>query len=390
MKHGCSIEKKGIGGSDAGSICGLNPYSTAISVFQDKTQLQAEEKADNEAMRQGRDLEEYVARRFTEETGKKVRRANAIFYKEEQPFMLANVDRLIVGENAGLECKTASAYSADKWKDGHIPESYEIQCHHYMAVTGADAWYIACVILGKEFIWYKIERDEEIIQMLIRLETEFWNDHVLANKMPAPDGSKAAEELLAKYYKNSDPDKSVALVGFDEKLKRRAEIAALQDKLDQEKKQIEQEVKVYMEDAEQADSDSFSVSWKSVVSNRVDSKKLKADYPDVYQKCVKTSESRRFTVKEIAEEDRGNGSKGCINRKSRRKRSGKTDKIHEYRRYDQGYGAGDQKSAASGDHTRKIYKDGPFCAEYHSETCRVQPDVFPRSFDECSTAGVGT
>ena len=63
--------------------------------------------------------------------------------------MLANVDRLIVGENAGLECKTASAYSADKWKDGHIPESYEIQCHHYMAVTGADAWYIACVILGR-------------------------------------------------------------------------------------------------------------------------------------------------------------------------------------------------------------------------------------------------
>lgn len=292
--------KKGIGGSDAGSICGLNPYSTAISVFQDKTQLQAEEKADNEAMRQGRDLEEYVARRFTEETGKKVRRANAIFYKEEQPFMLANVDRLIVGENAGLECKTASAYSADKWKDGHIPESYEIQCHHYMAVTGADAWYIACVVLGREFIWHKIERDEETIQMLMQIESDFWNNNVLANKMPAPDGSKAAEELLSKYYKNSDPDKSVALVGFDEKLKRRAAISALQDKLDQEKKQIEQEVKVYMEDAERADSDSFSVSWKSVVSNRVDSKKLKADYPDVYQKCVKTSESRRFTVKEIA------------------------------------------------------------------------------------------
>ena len=118
--------------------------------------------------------------------------------------------------------------------------------------------------------------------------------------MPAPDGSKAAEELLAKYYGSSDPEKTVSLVGFDEKLKRRAEIAALQDKLDQEKKQIEQEVKVYMEDAERADSDSFSVSWKSVVSNRVDSKKLKADYPDVYQKCVKSSESRRFVVKEIA------------------------------------------------------------------------------------------
>ena len=69
--------KLGIGGSDAGSICGLNPYSSAIAVFQDKTQKEAGEKEDNEAMRQGRDLEEYVARRFMEETGKKVRRANA-------------------------------------------------------------------------------------------------------------------------------------------------------------------------------------------------------------------------------------------------------------------------------------------------------------------------
>lgn len=292
--------KKGIGGSDAGAICGLNPYATAISVFIDKTQPQAGAKEDNEAMRQGRDLEEYVARRFSEETGKKVRRANSIFYQEEHPFMLANVDRLIVGENAGLECKTASAYSADKWKDGHVPESYEIQCHHYMAVTGADAWYIACVVLGREFIWHKIERDEETIQMLTQIETEFWNDNVLADKMPEPDGSKAAEELLSKYYGSSEPEKSISLVGFDEKLKRRAEISELQDKLEKEKKQIEQEVKVYMEDAEKADSDRFSVSWKSVVSNRVDSKKLKSDYPDIYKECVKASESRRFTVKEIA------------------------------------------------------------------------------------------
>ena len=215
MEHEEWLEnrRKGIGGSDAGSICGLNPYSSAIAVFQDKTQPLTE-KPDNESMRQGRDLEEYVARRFMEETGKKVRRANAIFYKEEQPFMLANVDRLIVGENAGLECKTASAYSADKWKDGHIPESYEIQCHHYMAVTGADAWYIACVILGKEFVWHKIERDEEIIQMLISVESDFWNNNVLANKMPAPDGSKAAEELLSKYYKTSDPDKMIPLTSY--------------------------------------------------------------------------------------------------------------------------------------------------------------------------------
>ena len=167
-------------------------------------------------------------------------------------------------------------------------------------MTGADAWYIACVILGKEFIWHKIERDEEIIQMLISVESDFWNNNVLANKMPAPDGSKAAEELLSKYYKTSDPDKMIPLVGFDEKLKRRAEITALQDKLEKEKKQIEQEVKVYMEDAEKADSDSYSVTWKSVTANRVDTKKLQTVYPEVYKECAKPSQSRRFTVKEIA------------------------------------------------------------------------------------------
>ena len=98
-KEWLKYRKGGIGGSDAGAICGLNPYRTAIQVYNDKRTDEIEE-FDNEAMREGRDLEEYVARRFMETTGKKVRRANAMFYDEENPFMLADVDRMIVGENA--------------------------------------------------------------------------------------------------------------------------------------------------------------------------------------------------------------------------------------------------------------------------------------------------
>ena len=56
------------------------------------------ENIDNEAMRQGRDLEDYVAQRFSEETGFKVRRANAIYQSEEQPLLLADFDLLIVGQ----------------------------------------------------------------------------------------------------------------------------------------------------------------------------------------------------------------------------------------------------------------------------------------------------
>ena len=80
-----AYRKMGIGGSDAGAICGLNQYRSPISVYLDKTAGNAEEQEDNEAMRQGRDLEQYVAERFSKETGKKVRKANAIFYLPEAP-----------------------------------------------------------------------------------------------------------------------------------------------------------------------------------------------------------------------------------------------------------------------------------------------------------------
>lgn len=190
-KEWLKYRKGGIGGSDAGAICGLNPYRTAIQVYTDKRTDEIEE-FDNEAMREGRDLEEYVARRFMEETGKKVRRANAMFYDEEKPFMLADVDRMIVGENAGLECKTASPFSADKWEDDKIPLSYQIQCYHYMSVMNADRWYVAVLIYGTEFKVYCLERDEEMIQNLVHIEADFWNNHVQAGVIPAPDGSKLA------------------------------------------------------------------------------------------------------------------------------------------------------------------------------------------------------
>ncbi len=144
------LRQSGIGGSDAGAICGLNPYVSPMSVYRDKT-CENVSDTDNEAMRQGRDLEDYVARRFSEAAGLKVRRSNMLYRSDEYPFMIANVDRLVVGEDAGLECKTASAYSADKWKDGTVPMHYLIQAAHYMAVTGRKAWYIAVVILGKEY-----------------------------------------------------------------------------------------------------------------------------------------------------------------------------------------------------------------------------------------------
>ena len=105
--------KQGMCGSDAGAIAGMNPYVSAFSVYQDKIADAIKEIPDNEAMKQGRDLEEYVAKRFSEETGLKVKRAYYIFQNEKYNWMLADFDRLIVGRQTNgktEQCLSAIFY----------------------------------------------------------------------------------------------------------------------------------------------------------------------------------------------------------------------------------------------------------------------------------------
>lgn len=288
--------KQGIGGSDAGAICGLNPYVSPMSIFYEKTR-EGIEDLDNESMRQGRDLEDYVARRFMEETGLKVRRSHAMYQNEEYPFMLANVDRLISGDNMGLECKTASAYHADKWTGDSVPAHYELQCHHYMAVTGAKAWYLAVVILGKDFKYKKIERDEELIQNLTVIEKDFWVNHVLTDTIPDPDGSAVSDEVISRYFPSALKKTIPIPSDLNEHLKRREEILLLSKKLTQEQNQIEQQIKLYMGEYEMALNEHYRVSWSNVDTIRIDSKRLKEERPDLYRDFAKSSQSRRFTVK---------------------------------------------------------------------------------------------
>lgn len=291
------LRKTGIGGSDAGAICGLNPYSSTMSVYRDKSCEAEDGQEDNEAIRQGHDLEEYVAQRFVEATGLKVRKSNFMYRSMENPFMIADVDRLVVGEDAGLECKTASAYNADKWKDGDIPLHYIMQCYHYMAVTGKRTWYIAAVILGSKFTYRRLEWDDDLISQLIEAERYFWMNHVEKGIMPDPDGSKACDEVLEQYFHTSRKKSTIELVGFDERLDRREEILSQIEELQQEQNRIEQEIKLYMKDNETASSERYRVSWSNIETTRLDTKRIKEEKPELYQDYAKISLSRRFQIK---------------------------------------------------------------------------------------------
>lgn len=291
------LRRLGLGGSDAGAVCGVNPYSSPMSVYHDKTSDAVDECEENEAIRQGHDLEDYVAQRFMEATGLKVRRSNCMYRSVENPFMIADVDRLVIGEDAGLECKTASAYSVDKWKDGEIPLHYIMQCYHYMAVTGKKTWYIAAVILGREFLYRKLEWDDALITHLTEAERYFWMEYVEKRTMPAPDGSKACDEILEKYYHTAKKESMVRLTGFDGKLSRREEILVQISQLEQEQKQIEQEIKLCMKESEYAECEKYRISWSNIETTRLDAKRIKLEKPQIYQDYAKVSTTRRFQIK---------------------------------------------------------------------------------------------
>lgn len=290
------LRKTGIGGSDAGALCGLNPYSSPMQLFYDKTTDKIEE-TDSEAVRIGHDLEDYVAKRFTEATGLKVRRSNYMYRSAEHPFMIADVDRLVIGEDAGLECKTASAYNADKWKDGDIPLHYIMQCYHYMSVLNKKTWYIAAVILGREFTYRKLVWDDELIAGLIEAEKNFWYGHILPGTLPGPDGSKICDEVLNRYFHTADKPELLKLDGFDEKLDRREQIAAEIGKLQEEQKQIEQEIKLYMKDHERAASERYRITWSNVSSTKLDTKRIKEEQPEIYRDYMQVSSYRRFQIR---------------------------------------------------------------------------------------------
>lgn len=290
--------RAGIGGSDVGAIMGFNQYKSAYQVFLEKTG-QYHEEVDNEAVYFGNALEDFVAQEFAKRTGKKVRRLNKMLVHPVHDFMLANLDRVVVGERAVLECKTASEYVKEAWEGEEIPASYLCQVHHYLAVTGFEKAYIAVLVGGNKFIWKEIERDEEFIQILIDREKDFWENHVLKDVAPPIDGSDATNELIKKMYPQDDGTAIMLTKDDDVLLDAIDSISSEIKALEQQKKEYENQLKLKLENATEGHSQRHKVTYKTVVSNRVDSKRLKVEVPDVYEKFIKPSSSRRLTIKKL-------------------------------------------------------------------------------------------
>lgn len=217
-----ALRNTGIGGSDAGTVLGVNPYKTAYQLYLEKRgEIQADDISAKEAVHFGVVLEDVVAAEYSRRTGNKVERCNAMLRHREHPFVLGNLDRLVwegdkrpqfkgeIRTRHLLECKTALGRFIDKtmWgPDGtdEVPMAYLAQCQHYMAVTGAELCDLAVLLSGPEFRVYHIRRDDELIAELIARESEFWQC-VQAGNAPEPDWDHpTTADVLAKLYPGTD------------------------------------------------------------------------------------------------------------------------------------------------------------------------------------------
>ena len=299
------VRRKGIGSSDAAAAVGLNPYQSPLELWMEKTGREGQlppvdPQDDSSPMYWGTLLEPIVAAHYTRRTGHRVRRINAVLQHSDHPWMLANIDREVVGapDVQILECKTAGIHGARLWRDG-VPEYVQLQVMHQLAVTGKAAADVAVLLGGQELQVFRIERDETLIAQLIALEQQFWG-YVERDQPPPADGSASAELALRCLYSRDSGDTldlsgDLEMSGVFSDLLAVREVLTTQTALEA---QLKQRIQQRMGEATRAVFETGEVSWKrSKDSASLDTAQLLKDHPEMAQTYQITKPgSRRFLV----------------------------------------------------------------------------------------------
>lgn len=299
------VRKHGIGSSDAAAAVGLSPYKSQLTLWMEKTGRDADlPKPDpndtTTPVYWGSLLEPIVAASYTQQTGRRVRKINAVLQHPDRPWMLANIDREVIGvkDVQILECKTAGEFGARLWRQG-VPEYVQLQVQHQLAVTGKQAADVAVLLCGQQLQVHRLERDDHLIAKLMLLQERFW--HYVASDTPPPaDGSGSAATALQCLY----PHDNTEALDFSQDSRMSALFADLQQARQQAElyqglqEQYKQQIQEAMADAGKAVFETGEVTWKRNKDSQVlDTKRLLAEQPGLLRRYgVTRSGSRRFLI----------------------------------------------------------------------------------------------
>lgn len=288
--------KSGLGGTDAGAVCGLSRWKSPMDIYLEKTGV-VEDITPSEAMIWGTIQEEIIARHYANVTGRKLRRPTGCFRHKDYPWMIAHLDRIILNENRGLEVKTSSQFMADEWGESgtdEVPEYYRAQVMHYMAIKGYPSMDLAVLIGGNDFRIYTIERDLTYIANLVELERDFWQEHVLSRIPPDVDASKACSNALAKLYDRPEGIEVLATPEIDEIAQRLRQVKALMKQNEEDKRLLENSIKKFMGNAEKLIGADWHITWKVGSRRQFDVKAFRAAEPELAEQYTNVTETRTF------------------------------------------------------------------------------------------------
>ena len=299
------LRKEGVGGSDVAAIMGLSKWRTPAQVYVDKISDElGDDLSDKPYIRFGNLMEPVVGEEYERQhPGFTVRRVNAVCRSIDRPWAQASLDYEVRDPDRKgwgvLEIKTAR--NADDWADG-VPDYYLTQVTHYMSVTCRSYADVAVFFRDTcEFGFYRIERDEEDIDLVDSAVDTFWNEFVLKRVEPELVGTADEGRMLAELHTPSDGEFATPEdVSAADEL-----IAAYRDACEREKAAKDDKAKAatllkgIIGDAKGIQTDVARVTWVRSESRRFDSKRFKSERPDDYEQyTVATKRDGGLRIKE--------------------------------------------------------------------------------------------
>lgn len=298
------LRKKYIGGSDVSAVIGANPYQSAYALWCEKKDIVPSFEG-NMRTKVGTYLEDFVAKQFEEETGKKVRKSNFSFVNTDYPWALADVDRFIDGEDAILECKTTSELNMKHFKDGDYPDRFFWQVQHYMAVLDKQKAYIAVLIGNREFKLFEVHRNDEEIAAMMQFEQEFYG-FMTSDNPPPIDGSESTREAIQARQGESEGEEPepADLTDNRQMLETYFEIEGTIKQLEEQQNSIKNQLMDAMGEAWRGECEGFKITYKPTTRKTFDWKKLNKAMPNLaLDPYFKSSTSRSLSIKQVNKEE---------------------------------------------------------------------------------------
>lgn len=294
----------GIGGSDIAAILGINKWATPLDIFLEKISIEEPYEQDNSLigpnpMEWGNIMEPVLIKHFERATDLACVTDLETFVHPDYPYMRANIDARIIGEDAILECKTAGQFAGKEWSNlggDNIPEPYLLQCAYYAEITSVSKVYIAVLIGGNDFRIYHYDRNPELGKLIISKVNDFWNNHVLKQIPPEPinlqDAQKLWHETLSENSKETTPEIELFIKEMQTLKTQEKELKKLMQDRQQQICEFLQEDIAISDSAGQ-----ILLTWKPQTFNRFNTALFKSEHPELYKLYINTTQSRVFKLK---------------------------------------------------------------------------------------------